>query len=205
MMPHDDTNIADMLMGKIEGELIGYDKKTKQLTRGLFPAAIFVKILVPPGGNQTKMSEYSPYSKGDMERLKKDFPDLYDLLLERKAIVPIGIDSDGTFSLKLPLGMWSYVVCAMVGNKQYEHTGMPEISLGMKRPVSKEDFVNAKDMTIKDIIILAEDRWWTVTKGMKKGDPKTDPAKVRAGIVADSEDEDMDRFLADNPEEKLDE
>ena len=192
-----------MKLGLLKGEVVGYLnagylKKERNFTRRLGPANVFVKIVIPVDG---KFEVYSPYKEDDMMHLNEKFPDVYSMLIELKTLDAIAAGADGKFELKVPVSSWGYVVSAYVENDEYSHTdNKGSDGLGSRKPrtIFGDDIEKADGATIEGIIIPAEDKYWQVTKGTKKGDPATNPKTVPQGIMDDDMFERIEEFLDKN-------
>jgi len=179
-MPHD---YSDIKMGKLIGEVRGY--KGEDVTRGLSPANVFVKIWLQKG---KKPKVYSPFEKKDMEKLKEEFPSIYTILLEYSVFKDHPVDKFGKFHLDVPIGNWGYIVSAYVEKNEGQHIdslGDDGKGKGTHEVIIPSDFNDEKRMTLEGIVVPVEDRLWEPPKGTKKGDPKTDPGKVKPGEVPD--------------------
>ncbi|MFH1064161.1 MAG: hypothetical protein V1729_03715 [Candidatus Woesearchaeota archaeon] len=180
-MPEEYIEEEKVRYGILKGEVRGY--KNKRSTRGISPAKVFVKILLP---GKSKPRVYSPYEQKDMLNLRDEFPDVYRVIAGHKEMFGAhDADPFGRFELKVPVGWWSYVASAYVENKDYDH--MDEggnDGMGTKEPIRNEHF-NRESMKIEGIVIPVKDSWWKISTGTRSGDPKTKPKTVPLGIVPD--------------------
>lgn len=163
-------DIHEKKQGFLKGDVRGY--LGKEYTRSLTNANVFVKIVFPAG---KKGRTYSPYSEKDMLSMRKDFPDMYNALHESGVLKAVPVDKNGEFNIRVPLLQAGYIVSARVEDKDYDHTQKEKEVIWPHQIMSREGFV------LEKIIIPVKDRWWKVSEGTQKGDPKTDPSKVPAG------------------------
>ncbi len=195
---HEMPEEKEVRKGKLKGEVRGY--VGREYTRGLSPARVYVKIAVP--GKRKKPRIYSPYVEKDMLRLRDDFPDLYAMLHEIGLLEPKAVNEYGEFELDVPLLQMGYIVSAHVEDKDYDHTDkMGDDGSGKAEVIWSKDILDTEGLTLDGIIIPVKDRWWKVSKGTRKGDPKTDPAKTPPGIMSEEDRRAMRDYLKHKGEE----
>jgi hypothetical protein len=185
MMPHEDSRVE---IGKVKGEVVGV--QGKELTRNISSANVYVKIVVE---EEKKKKTYSAYEEKDLKRLMEEHPSIYRTLLEHGVFKAHPASDYGEFTLELPIGSWGYIIAAHVEKKDYAAD---------YAVIDAKKFKESEDNTLEDILVFVEDKQWSVPKGVKKGDPETDPDKVPSGVVDEEEHEKRRKFIEEHKDEE---
>jgi len=181
--------MEDIKIATLKGEVRGYTGNKygpETVTRSISPANVYLKIYIKYNANEKSKKHvgdvFDPYSENDMNKLYKEHPVIYTDLIEHKIFEAHPVNEAGEFEIKAPIGEdWAYIICARVEQTTFEQ----QDENGNTKYIGIEEATKS-DYTIDDIIIPVKDKWWSVTKGKKSGDPTTDPSKVPPGVVDDA-------------------